>query len=52
MSKWENETELDMRKKQNSLGAAKDNPETDIYESPIEKKVRVVDDDKENEDPA
>jgi hypothetical protein len=52
MSKRENETELDMRKKQNSLSAAKDNPETDIYESPIEKKARVVDDDKENEDPA
>lgn len=52
MSKQDKETELDTRKRQNSLSAAKDNPETDIYESPVQKTARVVDEDKENEDPA
>ena len=52
MSKQDKVTELDRRKTQNSLSAAKDNPETDIYESPIEKTTRVEDEDKENEDPA
>lgn len=52
MSKQGKETELDPPKKQNSLSAAKDNPETDTYENPIEKPARAVDEDKENEDPA
>ena len=52
MSNQDKENELGMRKKQNSLSAAKDNPETDIYENPIEKPAQIVDDDEGNEDPA
>jgi hypothetical protein len=45
--------ELYPRKKQNSLSAGEDNPETDYYENPIEKPVRMTEDeDKANEDPA
>ncbi len=40
MSKQDKENELDTRKIQNSLSAAKDNPETDFYENPIEKPVQ------------
>ena len=32
--------------------AAKDNPETDFYENPIEKPAQIPEDDKANEDPA
>ena len=52
MSKRDKENELYTRKNQNSLSKAKDNPETDIYENPIEKPARMVDNDKANEDPA
>lgn len=52
MSKQDKENELDKQKNQNSLSAAKDNPETDIYENPIEKPAQIVNDDKANEDPA
>ncbi len=52
MSKQDKENELSTRKNQNSLSAAKDNPETDIYENPIEKPGQMVDDDNANEDPA
>jgi hypothetical protein len=52
MSKQDEENKLSTRKNQNSLSEAKDNPETDIYENPIEKKVQMVDDDNANEDPA
>jgi hypothetical protein len=52
MSKQDKENELDTRKIQNSLSAAKDNPETDFYENPIEKPVQIPEDDKANEDPA
>ena len=52
MSKQDEENEPSTRKNQNSLSEAKDNPETDIYENPIEKKVQMVDDDNANEDPA
>jgi hypothetical protein len=52
MSKQDKENELDKQKNQNSLSAAKDNPETDIYENPLEKPAQIVNDDKANEDPA
>jgi hypothetical protein len=52
MSKQDKENELGTRKNQNSLSEAKDNPETDIYENPIEKQVQSVDDDNANEDSA
>jgi hypothetical protein len=52
MSKQDEENELSTRKNQNNLSAAKDNPETDIYENTIGKKVQMVDDDNANEDPA
>jgi|GEM_PF-2970706 hypothetical protein len=52
MSKQDKENELDKQKNQNRLSAAKDNPETDIYENPIEKPAQIVNDDKANEDPA
>jgi hypothetical protein len=52
MSKQDKENELDKQKNQNSLSAAKDNPETDVYENPIEKPAQIVNDDKANEDPA
>ena len=52
MSKQDKENELTTRKNQNSLSAAKDNPETDIYENPIVKHVQMADDDNANEDPA
>jgi len=52
MSKQDKQNELYTRKNQNSLSAAQDNPETDIYENPIEKPPRMVNDDKANEDPA
>jgi hypothetical protein len=52
MSNQDKENELDNRKNQNSLNAAKDNPETDIYENPLEKSAQIVDDDEGNEDPA
>jgi hypothetical protein len=52
MSKQDKENELGMRKNQDSLSAAKDNPETDIYENPIQKPAQIVDDDNANEDPA
>ena len=45
MSKQDKENELGMRKNQDSLSAAKDNPETDIYENPIQKPAQIVDDD-------
>jgi hypothetical protein len=50
----DNGNDLYPRKKQNSLSAAEDNPETDFYENPIEKPVRMAEDeeDKANEDPA
>lgn len=50
MSKQDKENELDKQKNQNRLSAAQDNPETDIYENPIEKPPRMVNDDKANED--
>jgi len=50
MSKQDKENELTTRKNQNSLSVAKDNPETDIYENPIEKPAQMVDDDNANED--
>jgi hypothetical protein len=50
MSKRDEENELD--KNQNRLSAAKDNPETDIYENPIDNAAQVVDEDKTNEEPA
>jgi hypothetical protein len=43
MSKRENE--LDKQKNQNRLSAAKDNPETDIYENPIENAAEMVNED-------
>lgn len=52
MSKQDKENDLDKQKNQNRLSAAQDNPETDIYENPIEKQVQMVDDDNANEDPA
>jgi hypothetical protein len=52
MSKQDKENELDKQKNQNSLSAAKDNPERDVYENPIEKPAQIVNDDKANEDPA
>jgi hypothetical protein len=52
MSKQDKENELDKQKNQNSLSAAKDNPETDVYENPIERPAQIVNDDKANEDPA
>ena len=52
MSNQGKENELHSQKKQNSPSAAKDNPETDIYENPIEKQPQVNNDDKANEDPA
>jgi hypothetical protein len=52
MNKQDKENELDKQKNQNSLSAAKDNPETDVYENPIEKPAQIVNDDKANEDPA
>jgi hypothetical protein len=52
MSKQDKENELDKQKNQNSPSAAKDNPETDVYENPIEKPAQIVNDDKANEDPA
>jgi hypothetical protein len=52
MSKQDKENELGTRKNQNSLSEAKDNPETDTYENPIEKPAQSVDDDNANEDPA
>lgn len=49
----DNGNELYPRKKQNSLSAAEDNPETDFYENPMEKPVKMAqDEDKANEDPA
>jgi len=48
----ERENELDKQKYQNTLSAAKDNPETDFYENPIEKSAQIPEDDKDNEDPA
>jgi hypothetical protein len=48
MSKRENE--LDKQKNQNRLSAAKDNPETDIYENPIENAAEMVNGDTANED--
>jgi hypothetical protein len=51
MSKQNKENELYTRKNQNNLNAAIDNPETDIYENPIEKSPQMVNDDKANEDP-
>jgi hypothetical protein len=47
MSKRENQ--LDKQKNQNSLSAAKDNPETDIYENQIDNAAEVGDDDKAND---
>ncbi|TLX88280.1 MAG: hypothetical protein E6L04_01040 [Thaumarchaeota archaeon] len=44
MSKQDEENKLSTRKNQNSLSEAKDNPETDIYENPIEKPAQMVDD--------
>jgi hypothetical protein len=52
MSKQDKEKELSTRKNQNSLSEAKDDPETDTYENPIEKPTQSVDDDNANEDPA
>lgn len=52
MSKQGKQNELYTRKNQNSLNAAKDNPETDIYENPIQKPAQIVNDDRANEDPA
>ena len=52
MSKRDKENELNTRKNQNSLGKAKDNPETDIYENPMDNASELVDEDKANEDPA
>jgi hypothetical protein len=52
MSKQDEENKLSTRKNQNSLSESKDNPETDIYENPIEKQVQLVDNDNANEDPA
>lgn len=52
MSKQDKENEVYTRKNQNMLTEAKDNPETDIYENPIEKPAQIVNDDKANEDPA
>jgi len=37
VSKQDRENELYKRKKQNSLSASEDNPETHFYENPIEK---------------
>ena len=52
MSKQDKENELGRQKNQDILSAAKDNPETDTYENPIEKPAQKVDNDKGNEDPA
>ncbi|HKX20516.1 MAG TPA: hypothetical protein VJM74_02470 [Nitrososphaeraceae archaeon] len=54
MSKQQDKgNELYPQKKQNSLSAAEDNPETDFYENPIKKPVQMAEDeDKANEDPA
>lgn len=52
MSKQDKENDLDKQKNQNRLSAAKDNPETDVYENPIDNAAEVVDDDKANENPA
>ena len=52
MSKQDKENEVYTRKNQNMLTEAKDNPETDIYENPIEKPAQIVNDDKANEDSA
>jgi len=52
MTNQDKEKELGTQKNQNRLNAAKDNPETDIYENPLEKSVQKVDDDEGNEDPA
>jgi len=52
MSKQDEENKLSTRKNQNSLSEAKDNPETDIYENPIENAVEMVNEDTANEDPA
>jgi len=51
MSKQGKENELGTRKNQKSLSQAKDNPETDTYENPIQKPAQSVDDDNANEDP-
>jgi hypothetical protein len=48
LSKQDEENELDKRKIQNNLSAAKDNPETDFYENPIEKLAQIPEDDKAN----
>ena len=52
MSKQDKENELYTQKNQNTLSKAKDNPETDIYENPIDNASEVVDEDKTNEYPA
>ena len=52
MSKQDKENELDKQKNQNRLSAAKDNPETDIYENPIKNGAEMVHENKANEDPA
>ena len=51
MSKQDKKNKLGTRKNQDSLSEAKDNPETDIYENPIQKTAQMVDDDNANEDP-
>ena len=51
MGKQDKENELGTRKNQNSLSEAKDNPETDTYENPIQRPAQMVDDDNANEDP-
>jgi hypothetical protein len=53
MSKQDNKNELGTRKNRDSLSEAKDNPETDVYENPIQKPAQMVDDDNANanEDP-
>lgn len=49
----DNGNELYPRKKQNSLSAVEDYPETDFYENQIENPVKMAEDeDKANEDPA
>jgi hypothetical protein len=51
MGKQDKEHEPGTRKNHDSLSAAKDNPETDIYENPIQRPAQMVDDDNANEDP-